>query len=174
MSGERNFEEMLFRPKLKPIDGGLAKDRNEQSEKESEEASCPAFGYVRGLQDRALAVAFRFRSGDSECYPYSCLVSYRFNPSVGVLLKFSGDVVTLVLIRGSNLDAVVGGSTNLTDRGFQRHRVLWVREMDEDELRRAGEAEPTIDGIDIAEFQTTEEQAEWLKKRAAAFLRPTG
>src|SRR6266851_3168695 len=174
MSGEKNFEEMLFRPNLKPIEGGLSKERGGQRERESEEESCRAFGYVRGLQDRALAVAFRLKSGDSECYPYSCLVSWRFNPSVGLLLKFSGDVVTLVLIRGSNLDALVNGSTNLTDRGFQRHRITWVREMQEDELRRAGEGEPTIDGIDIAEFQTTEEQSEWLKKRAAAFLRPAG
>jgi hypothetical protein len=174
MPDAKNFEEMLFRPKLKPIEGGLSKDRNKESETESEEDSCLAFGYVRGLQDRALAVTFRLLSGDSECYPYSCLVSWRFNPDVGLLLKFSGDVVTLVLIRGSNLNAPVGGTTNLTDRGFQRHRITWVREMDEDELRQAGEGEPTIDRIDIAEFQTTEEQAEWLKKRAAAFVRPPG
>ena len=66
--------------------------------------------------------------------------SWQFNPSAGLLLKFTGDVVTLVLIRGSNLDALVkDGAINLTDRGFQRHRIIWVREMDEEELRKVGE-----------------------------------
>jgi hypothetical protein len=36
------------------------------------------------------------------------------------------------------------------------------------------EGAPTIDGIDITDFQRAEEQAEWLEKRAPAFLRPTG
>jgi hypothetical protein len=54
------------------------------------------------------------------------------------LLKFTGELVTLVLIRGSNLDVLVGGSVNLT-HGLQRHRILGVREMDEEELRETGE-----------------------------------
>jgi hypothetical protein len=137
------------------------------------EESCPAFGFLRGLDARALAVEFRLRTGDSEWFAYSCLVSWRFNPSVGLLLKFtSGDVASLVLICGSNLDAPVGqAQVNLTDRGLQRHRIACVREMDEEELRRAREGEPTIDRIDIAEFETVEEQHEWLKARAPAFVR---
>jgi len=31
--------------------------------------------------------------------------------------------------------------------------------------------EPTIDRIDIAEFDTVEEQREWLKARAPVFIR---
>jgi hypothetical protein len=143
-------------------------------EPEGEEAACAAFGYLRGLQDWALAVEFRLRTGNAEWFAYSCLVAWRFNPSVGLLLKFTADVTTLVLIRGSNLDALVKGTVNLTDRGLQRHRIVYVKEMDEDELRTAGKAEPTIDGIDIAEFQTAEAQQDWLKKKAPAFLRPQG
>ncbi len=140
---------------------------------EGEEESCPAFGFLRGLDARALAVEFRLRTGDSEWFAYSCLVSWRFNPSVGLLLKFTGgDVGSLVLIRGSNLDAPVGqAQVNLTDRGLQRHRIVYIREMDEDELRQVREGEPSIDRIDIAEFETVEEQREWLKARAAAFVR---
>ena len=139
------------------------------------EESCPAFGFLRGLDARALAVEFRLRTGDSEWFAYSCLVSWRFNPSMGLLLKFTGgDVASLVLIRGSNLDAPVGeAQVNLTDRGLQRHRIACVREMDEEALRRAREGEPTIDRIDIAEFETVEEQREWLKARAPAFARKT-
>jgi hypothetical protein len=139
---------------------------------ESEAGECPAFGYLRGLDVRAVGVEFRFRDGNSEWHPYSHLASCRHNPSVGLLLKFTSDVTTLVLIRGSNLDALVGDqSINLTDRGFQRHRVLWVREMDEDEIRQVGKAGPTIDRFDVGEFETSAETREWLRKEAPVFLR---
>lgn len=144
----------------------------QEAKPEEEEASCPAFGFLRGIRERALAVEFRFRDGNSECYEYSHLASFRFNPSVGLLLKFTGDLVTLVLIRGSNLDALVNqGEINLTDRGLQRHRITWVREMDEEELRRVGEGGPTIDSIEVAEFESQEQIKEWLKKNAQAFVR---
>jgi hypothetical protein len=139
-----------------------------------EEDSCPAFGYLRNHRDRALAVEFRLRNGTSVWYPYSWLGPWQFNPSAGLLLKFTGDVVTLILIRGSNLGMVLPqNAVNLTDNGFQRHRVLWVREMDEVELRKTGERGPTIDRIEIAEFESHEDQREWLKKTAPAFLRTT-
>jgi hypothetical protein len=148
---------------------GKDKPREEEA---GEEESCPAFGNLRGIHDRALAVEFRFRDGNREWFPYSCLGPWRFDPSVGLLLKFTGDVVTLVLIRGSNLDALVGqGTVNLTDRGLQRHRILWVREMDELELHRVGEGGPTIDRIEVAEFESQEDIREWLKKVAPAFVR---
>jgi hypothetical protein len=139
---------------------------------DDESASCLAYSYLRGLHDRALAVEFRLRTGNREFLPYALLGPWRYNPSVGLLLKFSGDNVTLVLIRGSNLDVVVNDAVNLTDRGLQRHRILAVREMDEDAIGQAGEGQPTIDGIDIGEFETAEEQRAWLTKVAPAFLRP--
>lgn len=148
------------------------KDRNTPTEKQSDEGSCPAFGFLRGLDARALAIEFRFRSGNSEWLSYSLLASWRYNPSVGLLLKFSGDGVILVLIRGSNLDALLPDSAvNLTDRGLQRHRITYVREMDEQELRRAGEGEPTIDRIEVAEFESSVDADGWLNKVAPRFQR---
>ncbi len=47
---------------------------------------------------------FRFRNGNSEWFPYSWLGTWQYNPSEGLLVKFSGDLVYLVLIKGSNLD----------------------------------------------------------------------
>jgi hypothetical protein len=139
---------------------------------EAEEESCRAFGYLRGLRERALAVEFRYRDGNSDWFPYSWLGPWRYNPSVGLLLKFTGDVVTLVLIHGSNLDALTNEqSVNLTDRGLQRHRITFVREMDEEELRKAGEGEPMIDRIEVADFESQDEMREWLKKTAPVFLR---
>jgi hypothetical protein len=146
--------------------------KGESQSGEPEEGSCPAFGFVRGIRDRVLAIEFRFRDGNSEWHDYGCLTTFRFNPSVGILMKFTGgDVVTLVLIRGSNLDALVNNSINLTDRGLQRHRITYIREMDEEELRSVGESGPTIDGIEVGEFISTEMQEEWLKKVAPTLLR---
>ena len=44
-----------------------------ESDKGGDEASCPAFGYAWGLDQRALAVEFRFRDGNSEWFAYSLL-----------------------------------------------------------------------------------------------------
>ena len=145
---------------------------NETDAVGNEEDACPAFGYLRGIRDRALALQLRYRNGNSDWFSYSLLGSWRYNPSVGILLKFSGYVVSLVLIRGSNLDALVNkNSMNLTDRGIQRHRVTWVREMEEDELGKAGNGEPTIDRFEVAEFETNEDAMEWLKSVAPVFAR---
>jgi hypothetical protein len=169
MHGENEFLELLKpHPPRAASAPGLAKEKRP----ESDEDSCRAFGYLRGLQDKALAVEFRLRSGDREWYPYSWLGPWRFNPSVGLLLKFTGDLVTLVLIRGSNLDMQVGETgVNLTEGGLQRHRILWVREMDEDELHEVREGGPTIDSIEIAEFENQEQMQEWIKNTAPAFMR---
>ena len=90
------------------------------------EASSVAFGYLRGIRDQAGSVEFRFRDGSSAWLPYDWLGPWRHNPSEGLLLKFSGDVVYLVLIRGSNLDMPLNeGTINLTSGGLRRHRVTW-------------------------------------------------
>ncbi len=136
---------------------------------EPEDAGCPAFGYLRGTRDRALTLEFRFRNGNSTYLPYALLGPWHFNPSVGLLLKFTSDVTTLVLIRGSNLDTLVNDSVNLTDRGIGRHRVLWVTEMDEGALRRAGGERPSIDRIEVAEFSSHDDALKWLRTVAPPF-----
>ena len=135
------------------------------------EAKCEAFGYLRGLRDSSASVEFRFRDGNSIWFSYALLGTWQFNPSEGLLLKFSGDLVYLVLIRGSNLDKpLTEGAINLTHAGLQRHRVLWVREMSKDEIVRVGDSGPTIDSIEVGEFASYEDRLEWLKKKAPGFI----
>jgi hypothetical protein len=149
-----------------------APSSKKEAEIEGAEANCEAFGYLRGLRDASASVEFRFRDGNSTWFSYGLLGSWQFNPSEGLLLKFSGDIVYLVLIRGSNLDKPLNeGSINLTHAGLQRHRVLWVREMSKEEIERVGETGPTIDSIEVGEFATHEERREWLKNKAPAFVR---
>lgn len=158
-------------PHLAGFTGMLA---SKDGEGEPVEASCGAFGYLRGIQDSSAAIEFRFRDGNSIWFSYSLLGTWRYNPSGGLLLKFAGDVVTLVLIKGSNLARPLNeGAIDLIHAGLQRHRVLWVREMTEEEIQEVGEHGPTIDSIEVAEFETNDALKEWVKQHAPAFL-PNG
>jgi len=139
---------------------------------EGEEVSCGAFGYLRGIKDRANVVEFRFRAGHTMWFPYGWLGPCRFDPSEGLLLKFSGDLVYLVLIRGSNLDQPINeGHMNLTSGGLQRQRVTWIREMPADDIKYIGETGPTVDSIKVAEFQSHDDLKDWLTQHAPGFLR---
>ena len=158
----------------KPPPGGLSAylKSKEQPEAEGTEASCKAFGYLRGIRDSATSVEFRFLDGNSTWFPYSHMGMWKYNPSEGLLLKFSGDLIYLVLIRVSNLDKPLNeGAINLTHAGLQRHRVLWVREMTKEEIRQVGETGPTIDSIKVAEFESHADLKEWVDTHAPGFLR---
>lgn len=134
------------------------------------EGACPAFGYLRGLHERANAIEFRFRGGNSQWFPYTWLGNWKFDPSEGLLLKFSGDLVYLILIRGSNLDKAVSDSgIDLIRAGLQRHRVLWVREMAEADSAVVDQTGPTIDSIEVAEFATNDDLKAWLATNASVF-----
>jgi hypothetical protein len=141
-----------------------------ETDADEAEGSCGAFGYLRGIKDRPSSVEFRFRDGNSTWFPYAWMGPWRYNPSEGLLLKFSGDLVYLVLIRGSNLDKPLGdGSVNLTAGGLQRHRIVWIREMPEADVRQVGETGPTIDSIQVAEFESQDALKDWLHANAPAF-----
>src|ERR1700719_3908235 len=143
-----------------------------EADTEETEVSCGAFGYLRGIRDLPGAVEFRFRDGNSTWFPYGWMGPWRYNPSEGLLLKFSGDLVYLVLIRGSNLDKPISeGAINLTTGGLQRHRIVWIREMSEEDIRQVGDSGPTIDSIQVAEFETQTALKEWLSQNAPAFVR---
>ena len=136
MLDETTHKDRLQRnPPPKGLSGIL---QSKEADTEVAESSCRAFGYLRGIRDQSAAVEFRFRNGNSMWFPYNWLGTWQFNPSEGLLLKFSGDVVYLVLIKGSNLDQPLKeGAVTLTHAGFQRHRLLWVREMTEEEISKS-------------------------------------
>ena len=170
MTDETKHQDRLQRnPHLAGFTGMLP---SKDGESDESEASCGgAFGYLRGLKDSSAAVEFRFRDGNSIWFSYSLLGTWRYNPSCGLLLKFTGDVVSLVLIKASNLDRPLNeGAIDLIHAGLQRHRVLWVREMSKEEIEQIGDRGPTIDSIEVVEFESQQEIREWLTKQAAAFL----
>jgi len=163
-----------FQDQLKGIlhaDGShVARVSKKEAEPEEPEAVCAAFGYLRGSRDYPGMLELRLRNGISVWFPYSWLGPWWYDPSEGLLLKFSGDLIYLVLIRGSNLDKPLAeGSINLTRGGLQRQRIVWIREMNEEESRRVGDTAPTIDSISIAEFESHKALKDWVTQHAPAF-----
>jgi hypothetical protein len=151
--------------------GQVGRVRRKGNDDDGVEDSCAAFGYLRGIRERADAIEIRFINGNSVWFPYHWLGEWKFNPSEGLLLKFSGDMVYAVLIRGSNLGRPLADTTtNLTTSGLQRHRIVWMREMSEDEIRQVGDTGPTIDSIEVAEFESNADLRAWLEMRAPSFL----
>jgi hypothetical protein len=144
--------------------------QNRETEPERGVGSCKAFGYHLAPEHLS-GVELRFLNGDSLWFPYSWLGTCRHTPSEGVLLKFNGDLVYLVLIRGSNLDRGIDGkSIDLIHAGLQRHHVLWLREMTPAEIREVGETGPTIDKIEVGECDSYAAVKEWLKVNAPPFV----
>jgi len=144
-------------------------------EPESEEVEIPhgAFGYLRGVPDHPGAVEFRLGDGTSAFFPYALLGPWRYDPSEGLLLlKFTGDLTYVVLIRGSNLDKPLNeGAINLTTGGLQRQKVVWIREMSKTDIQQVGNSGPTIDSIQVEEFESQTALKEWLSKNAPTFVR---
>jgi hypothetical protein len=134
-----------------------------KGKEEDDEESCAAFGYLRGVKDRALTLELRFAAGHSLGYSYSLLSESKYNPSAGIMLKFLAEKVFLIVIEGSNLNSLVSG-ISLYDRGILRHRITYIQEMRQDQLRRTGEGEPTIDRIRTLAYRQDEEpeNVTWL------------
>jgi hypothetical protein len=97
---------------------------------------------------------------------------WRYDPSEGLLLlKFNGDLTYVVLIRGSNLDKPLNeGAINLTTGGLQRQKVVWIRQMSKTDIQQVGNSGPTIDSIQVEEFESQTALKEWLGKNAPTFL----
>ena len=169
MRDDTTHEDRLrHRPTPKGL-GEILQTKDEESEVEETSSSRP-FGYLRGIQDYSAAVEFKFRSGNSIWFPFSWLGNWKYDPSEGLLIKYSGDLVYLVLIKGSNLDKPLkDGAVTLMHAGFQRRRLTYVREMSEEEIRNVGPTEPTIDSIEVEEFESQAALKEWLAKKAPAF-----
>jgi hypothetical protein len=170
MNDEKPTHQERLKRALNP--GGQPGTPPKTAEAEEAEVSCGgAFGYWRGIRDLPGSLEFRFHDGNSAWFPYAWLGPWRYNPSEGLLLKFSGDLVYLVLIHGSNLDKPLNeGAINLTTGGLQRSRVVWIREMSKEDIQKVGDSGPTIDSIQVQEFESQAALKEWLTKNAPAFV----
>ena len=130
------------------------------------------FCYLDARGQQGSAVEFRFRDGYRIWFSYHLLATGRFNPSQGLLLRFSGDLIYPVLIQGSNLDRPLNEDGTTLLQGLQDRRVRWVREMSPQEIEMVGESGPVIDGIAVAECESNAELKDWLNNNAPHFSVP--
>jgi hypothetical protein len=166
MLDETTHQERLDRPASSGLRGIL---QGKEPEADRGVSSCKAFGYHLGPEHLSV-LEFRFRNGDSMWFPYSSMGACRHIPSEGLLLRFSGDLIYLALIKGSNLERGLDGkATDLIRAGLQRHHVLWIREMTAAEIGEVGETGPTIDSIEIGSFESLEASTKWLEAKAPTF-----
>jgi hypothetical protein len=128
-----------------PIPGG----KGAPAAADEEEGATPAFGFLRGVRDRALNIEFRRAvEGDEVSFPYGWLGPTRHHPSIGIQLLFAGSELYLVSLRGRNLNSSAEG-VSLYDRGILRHRVTWCRETPREESRVLPESACVIERIEI-------------------------
>ncbi len=115
------FDEVLDRHAPK------RKDVNSSASAESETLDdLGAFGWLRGMHDRATMLEVRHKDGLISAFGYSWLDNAEFDPSEGITLNFSGKSVKLT---GQNLNAEIRPNVRLF-AGIVRHRVPWVQEAD--------------------------------------------
>jgi len=105
-----------------------------------------AFGYLRGVRDRALMLELRKKDGSVTALGYSWLERVDFDPSEDITLKFVGQTVKIV---GRNLNAEVRPNVRLLD-GLVRHRVTWIQEADEPTAMSAAKHATVIEQIEFA------------------------
>lgn len=88
---------------------------------------CGAFGFLRGTRDRALMIDFRFQNGTCEGFATATLDRVIYTPSEGLVLRFLG---VQVVLHGRNFAAPQPSGVSLL-QALHRHRVPWVREVEE-------------------------------------------
>ncbi len=86
-----------------------------------------AFGWLRGVRDRAVMLELRKKDGNILAVGYAWLDKAEFDPSQGITLSLGGQKI---IIRGRNLNAETGQNARLF-QGICRHRVPWIQEADE-------------------------------------------
>jgi len=107
---------------------------------------CGAFGWLRGIRDRAIMLELRHRDGRITAFGYSWLDLVEYDPADGITLRFSGKSVKII---GSNLNAEIRPKIQLLD-GIIRQRVPWIVEDSRESFPAT-----TRDGPRIEEIQVT-------------------
>lgn len=103
-----------------------------------------AFGWLRGIRDRAVMLELRRKDGSIVAIGYGWLERVAFDPSEGITLSAAGQKIR---IKGRNLNAETRPAVRLFE-GIVRHRVPWVREADRAATMEAEARATIIDSIE--------------------------
>lgn len=86
-----------------------------------------SFGFLRGIKDRCTMLELRLRTGKVRAVSYSYINYIDFDPSEGIVISVGGPKI---VIKGRNLNAEVRSAVRLFE-SLTRHRVPWIRELDQ-------------------------------------------
>ncbi|MCC6358744.1 MAG: hypothetical protein IT450_08380 [Phycisphaerales bacterium] len=103
-----------------------------------------AFGWLRGIRDRAVMLELRRKDGSILAIGYGWVERVAFDPSDGITLSAGGQKIR---IKGRNLNAEIRPSVRLFE-GIARNRVPWIREADRNTGLTAGDNDTVIDAIE--------------------------
>lgn len=92
-----------------------------------------AFGWLRGVRDRAVMLELRKKDGNVLAVGYAWLDKAEFDPSQGITLSLGGHKI---VIRGRKLNEELRPNVRLF-QGICRHRVPWIQEADEPAVMEA-------------------------------------
>ena len=124
--------------------GAITSKRDEHTESGITE-NLNAFGWLRGIRDRAVMFEMRQRNGNIIALGYHWLERAEFDPSEGITIFFGGQKI---VIKGRNLNAEVRPQVRLFD-GILRHRVPWIQEADRSAHLQSNEQDTVITSIDL-------------------------
>ncbi|MDX1968857.1 MAG: hypothetical protein SFV23_16905 [Planctomycetaceae bacterium] len=103
-----------------------------------------AFGWLRGIRDRAIFLELRKKDGNIRAVGYAWLQELDFDPSIGITLHLPTGKIRIL---GRNLNA----ENRLNIRLFQGitcQRVPFLQEADEVALMQAPETQTVVERIE--------------------------
>ena len=83
-----------------------------------------AYGWLRGIRDRATMLELRKKNGNILALGYAWLEKVEYDPSDGITLHF---VTQKIRLEGRNLNTQSPNTISLL-QGLMRHRVVWIQE----------------------------------------------
>lgn len=105
-----------------------------------------AFGWLRGVKDRAIMLQLRKRTGAILALPYAWIEAVEFDPSVGIIISSASHRVE---IRGQCLNAEGHARASLLG-GITSQRVLWISECDRGPINVSALDRPHVNEVAIA------------------------
>jgi len=103
-----------------------------------------AFGWLRGLRDRAIMLELRKKDGTVVAIAYSFIDRVEFDPSEGITIRCG---LEKIRIKGRGLNAEIRPEVRLF-QGITRQRVPWIQEADASSLIRADKNSVIVESIE--------------------------
>ena len=103
-----------------------------------------AFGWLRGIRDRATMLELRRKDGNVRAIGYAWLHQIDFDPSEGITLHHAGQKIRII---GRNLNSEARSNVRMF-QGITRARVPWIQEADGPTLVQSAESATIIEKIE--------------------------